>query len=62
MKSITAKPTLMNYIFRLKMDRKLLKKNPQNEMLQKRIKQDEKDIINYVTTDTFEKQAEHLNL
>ena len=48
-------PTLKNYVTRYKTDKELLKKHPENkEMLEKRIKKHEKDIIDYVMSEQFE--------
>ena len=55
--------TLKNYVTRYRMDKELLKKHPENkEMLERRIKQHERDIINYVTSDSFQTQLNYLNL
>lgn len=56
-------PTLKNYVARYKMDKKLLEKHPEHrELLEKRIKRHEKDIIEYVTSDRFECALNNLNL
>ena len=55
--------TLKNYVTRYRMDKELLEKHPENkEMLERRIKQHERDIINYVTSDSFQTQLNYLNL
>ena len=47
-------PTLENLVNRLKLDKELLEKHPENkELLEKRIKQHKDDIANYVTTERF---------
>ena len=56
-------PTLKNYITRYRFNKKLLDKYPEHrEMLEKIIKQNERDIIDYVTADKFQSQLNHLNL
>lgn len=48
------KPTLENLVNRLKLDKELLEKHPENkELLEKRIKQHKEDIANYVTSERF---------
>lgn len=55
--------TLKNYVTRYRMDKELLEKHPENkEVLERRIKQHERDIINYVTSDSFQTQLNYLNL
>lgn len=57
------KPTLKNYIARYKMDKILLEKCPeQKELLEKRIERHEKDIVAYVTSESFEYALNNLNL
>lgn len=47
-------PTLENLVNRLKLDKELLEKHPENkELLEKRIKQHKDDIANYVTSERF---------
>ena len=47
-------PTLEDLVNRLKLDKELLEKHPENkELLEKRIKQHKEDIANYVTSDRF---------
>lgn len=47
-------PTLENLVNRLKLDKELLEKHPDNkELLEKRIKQHKDDIANYVTSERF---------
>lgn len=58
-----AEPTLKNYVARYNMDKKLLEQHPEKkEMLEKRIKRHEQDIIAYVTSENFEKKINELNL
>ena len=48
---------------RYKTDKMLLERHPEHkELLEKMIKQHEKDIIAYVTSERFEYALEHLNL
>ena len=55
--------TLKNYVERYRMDKELLEKHPKNkEMLERRIKQHERDIVDYVTSDSFQSQLNYLNL
>lgn len=57
------KPTLKNYVERYKIDKKLLEKYPtQRELLEKRIKRHEKDIVAYVTSESFERALNKFNL
>lgn len=47
-------PTLENLVNRLKLDKELLEKHPENkEPLEKRIKRHKDDIANYVTSERF---------
>ena len=63
MKKYIPMPTLKNYVTRYKMDKKLLEKHPENkELLKKRIKRHEQDIIAYVTSEKFECALNNLNL
>ena len=56
-------PTLKNYVARYKMDKKLLEKHPEHkELLEKRIKRHEQDIVAYVTNERFEYVLNNLNL
>ena len=56
-------PTLKNYVARYKMDKKLLEKHPEHkELLEKRLKRHEKDIIAYVTSERFNCALNNLNL
>ncbi len=56
-------PTLEDLVNRLKLDKELLEKNPENkELLEKRIKQHKEDIANYVTSDRFSYALMVLNL
>ena len=56
-------PTLKNYVFRYKYDTELLKRHPdQHELLEKRIKRHERDIVAYVTSKSFEYALNNLNL
>lgn len=56
-------PTLRNYIARYMIDKKHLKEHPEHkEMLEKRIKKDEQDIISYVTSERFLLTLNVLNL
>lgn len=49
------KPTLKHYVARYKLDKELLEKHPEHkELLEKRIKRHEQDIIAYVTSEKFE--------
>ena len=55
--------TLKHFIHRYKMDKKLLEQHPENkDMLEKRIKRHEQDIIAYVTSKNFEHKLNELNL
>ncbi len=56
-------PTLKNYVARYRKDSELLLKFPEHkELLEKRIKRHEKDIVDYVTSDRFQSVLNHLNL
>lgn len=56
-------PTLEDLVNRLKLDKELLEKHPENkELLEKRIKQHKEDIANYVTSDRFLYALRVLNL
>lgn len=55
--------TLKHYVERYRMDKRLLSENPENkELLEKRISNHEKSIIEYVTSDSFQTQLNYLNL
>lgn len=55
--------TLKHYVARYIMDKNLLSKNPENkELLERRIRDTEKSIIEYVTSDRFQTQLNYLNL
>ena len=55
--------TLKNYVARYRLNKKLLYKYPEHkEMLEKIIKQNERDIIDYVTSYNFQVQLNSLNL
>ena len=54
---------LKNYVARYKLDKKLLEKHPeQKEVLEKRIKRHEQDIVTYVTNEHFECALNNFNL
>lgn len=54
---------LKHYVARYKTDKRLLERHPEHkEWLEKRIKQHEKDIIAYVTSESFECALNNLNL
>ena len=54
---------LKHYVARYKMDKILLERHPEHkELLKKRIKQHEQDIVAYVTSERFEYALEHFNL
>ena len=59
-------PTLKNYVARYKTDKKLLETYPEQskerELLERRIARHEKDIIAYVTSESFEYALNNLNL
>lgn len=55
--------TLKHYVARYRMDKDLLSKYPENkELLERRIREHEKSIIEYVTSDRFQTQLNYLNL
>lgn len=55
--------TLKHYVARYRMDEELLSKHPENkELLERRIREHEKLIIEYVTSDRFQTQLNYLNL
>ena len=55
--------TLKKYIARYKIDKKLLEKHPEHkELLEKRIKRHEQDILAYVTSEKFEYALNAFNL
>lgn len=54
---------LKHLVARYKMDKMLLDKHPEHkELLEKRIKQHEKDIVNYVTNTSFQSRLNSLTL
>ena len=54
---------LKHLVARYRMDKILLEKHPEKKMLlEKRIKQHEKDIVDYVTSDSFHAQLNLLTL
>lgn len=56
-------PTLKNYVARYNTDKELLKQHPeQKELLEKRIKRHEQDIVAYVTSKSFEYALNNFNL
>ena len=56
-------PKLKHYVARYKMDKKLLEEHPEHkELLEKRIKRHEEDIVAYVTSKGFECALNNLNL
>ena len=59
-------PTLKNHVARYKMDKKLLEKYPEQSkergLLERRIARHEKDIVAYVTSESFECALNNLNL
>lgn len=57
-------PVLLKHLVtRYKMDKKLLDKYPKHKvLLEKRIRQDEKDIVNYVTSTSFQSKLNLLTL
>ena len=56
-------PTLKNYIHRVRLWRKLIEKHPEREgLLKRKIKETEKIIVEYVTSDSFAQRIEHINL
>lgn len=55
--------TLKQLIFRYKTDTEMLSKHPENrELLERRIREHEKAIIEYVTSDSFQFQLVYLSL
>ncbi len=55
--------TLKTYVTRYKYDKDLLSKHPENkELLERRIREHEKAIIEYVTSDRFQIALDSLNL
>lgn len=55
--------SLKHYVARYRMDKELLSKYPENkELLERKIKEHEKAIIEYVTSDRFQTQLNYLNL
>ena len=60
---IMIEPTLKNYIERYRVSKELLKAHPENkDLLERKIKEAERDIVAYVTTDDFIEKLESLNL
>ena len=56
-------PTLKNYIIRYKTNKELLEKHPeQKEMIERKIKENERDIIEYVTSNNFVNRLDYINL
>lgn len=56
-------PKLKNYVARYKIDKRLLEKHPEHkELLERKIKRHEKDIVAYVTSEKFECALNNLNL
>ena len=54
---------LKNYVERYNTDKRLLEAHPENkELLEKRLRRHEQDIIAYVTSDNFKTQLDYLNL
>lgn len=58
------KPVLLKHLVaRYKIDKMLLDKHPEHKvLLEKRIKQHEKDIVNYVTSTSFQSKLNLLTL
>lgn len=55
--------TLKQYVSRYRTDKELLSKHHENkELLERRIRDHEKAIIEYVTSDRFQTQLKYLNL
>ena len=55
--------TLKTYVSRYKYDKDLLSKHPENkELLERRIREHEKAIIEYVTSDRFQIALDSLNI
>lgn len=56
-------PGLKEYVQLYRMDNELFQKHPENkDLFEKRIKEHEKAIIEYVTSDRFQTQLNYLNL
>ena len=56
-------PGLKIYVARYRMDKELLQKYPENkDLLERRIKEHEKAIIEYVTSDRFQTRLNYLSL
>lgn len=56
-------PGLKEYVARYRLDKKFLQKYSENkDLLERKIKEDEKAIIEYVTSDSFQTQLNYLNL
>lgn len=54
---------LKNLVERYRTDKMLLDKSPEHkELLEKRMNQHKEDIVNYVTSDSFQSQLNFLNL
>ena len=54
---------LKNLVERYRTDKMLLDKSPEHkELLKKRMNQHKEDIVNYVTSDSFQPQLNFLNL
>ena len=66
MKKIMPRPTLKNFVARYKTDKRLLEQYPEQskerQLLEKRIKRHEQDIVRYVTGEHFECALNNLNL
>lgn len=66
MRRYIPRPTLKNYVARYKMDKRLLEKYPEHskerELLERRIKRHEQDIVAYVTSENFECVLNNFNL
>lgn len=66
MRRYIPRPMLKNYVSRYKMDKKLLEKYPEyskeRELLERRIKRHEQDIVAYVTSEHFECVLNNFNL
>lgn len=55
--------TFKHYVARYRKDKDLLLKHPENkDLLERRIRDHEKSIIEYVTSDRFQTQLNYLNL
>ena len=61
---VNTEPVMLKHLVaRYRMDKILLEKYPEKKMLlEKRIKQHEKDIVDYVTSDSFHAQLNLLTL